>query len=267
MIVAPLRQVRYGTGKTGRLKTPAAAPKASPACPGAVSGLRASYSGRFRPGERIACIAAGQGVEAQGLTRGQPIVTSGATPAAQAGHPGQTLTGAPAGERPRLPGTPAGVSETGPANHRDRLVGPSVRRRTQVEQTMTRGRVRIEHGRNCVRACLGGELAADTTSPLLVWEVPYYPACHVSRPGTRGARSGGPAHDSFSARAKPPANTARSPRKAQSAGKHRRPGKATRIRCRRRLAPSQRPSSTTRQRPARPPLMPDRSCADVNTSR
>jgi Domain of unknown function (DUF427) len=35
---------------------------------------------------------------------------------------------------------------------------------------MTRGRV---------RAYLGGELAADTTSPLLVWEVPYYPAYYI----------------------------------------------------------------------------------------
>jgi Domain of unknown function (DUF427) len=48
-----------------------------------------------------------------------------------------------------------------------------------VEQTMTRGRVRVEHGRKRVRAYLGGELAADTTSPLLVWEVPYYPAYYI----------------------------------------------------------------------------------------
>src|ERR1700745_4068892 len=44
---------------------------------------------------------------------------------------------------------------------------------------MTRGRVRVEHGRKRVRAYLGGELAADTTSPLLVWEVPYYPAYYI----------------------------------------------------------------------------------------
>ena len=48
-----------------------------------------------------------------------------------------------------------------------------------MEQTMTRGRVRVEHGRKRVRAYLGGELAADTTSPLLVWEVPYYPAYYI----------------------------------------------------------------------------------------
>jgi uncharacterized protein (DUF427 family) len=48
-----------------------------------------------------------------------------------------------------------------------------------VEQTMTRGRVRVERGRKRVRAYLGGELAADTTSPLLVWEVPYYPAYYI----------------------------------------------------------------------------------------
>jgi uncharacterized protein (DUF427 family) len=44
---------------------------------------------------------------------------------------------------------------------------------------MTRGRVQIEHGRKRVRAYLRGELAADTTSPLLVWEVPYYPAYYI----------------------------------------------------------------------------------------
>src|SRR6185437_9759474 len=48
-----------------------------------------------------------------------------------------------------------------------------------VEQAMTRGRVRAECGRKRVRAYLGGELAADTTSPLLVWEVPYYPAYYI----------------------------------------------------------------------------------------
>ncbi|MGD2042804.1 MAG: DUF427 domain-containing protein [Acidimicrobiia bacterium] len=38
-----------------------------------------------------------------------------------------------------------------------------------------RGRVRIEHSDRRVRVMLGGEIVADTTSPLLVWEVPYYP--------------------------------------------------------------------------------------------
>ena len=38
-----------------------------------------------------------------------------------------------------------------------------------------RGRVRVEHGEKRVRAYLGGELVADTTEPLLVWEKPYYP--------------------------------------------------------------------------------------------
>ncbi len=37
------------------------------------------------------------------------------------------------------------------------------------------GRVRTERGHKRVRAMLGGELVVDTTSPLLVWEVPYYP--------------------------------------------------------------------------------------------
>jgi len=42
--------------------------------------------------------------------------------------------------------------------------------------TTTRGRVRVEHGAKRIRAYLGGELVADTTRPLLVWEKPYYPA-------------------------------------------------------------------------------------------
>ena len=38
-----------------------------------------------------------------------------------------------------------------------------------------RGRIRIETGAKRVRAYLGGEVVADTTRPVLVWEVPYYP--------------------------------------------------------------------------------------------
>jgi uncharacterized protein (DUF427 family) len=45
-----------------------------------------------------------------------------------------------------------------------------------VNRTVARrGRVRVEHGRKRIRAYLGGELVADTTRPLLVWEKPYYP--------------------------------------------------------------------------------------------
>jgi uncharacterized protein (DUF427 family) len=39
-----------------------------------------------------------------------------------------------------------------------------------------RGRIRIETGAKRVRAYLGGQVVADTTRPVLVWEVPYYPA-------------------------------------------------------------------------------------------
>jgi len=42
--------------------------------------------------------------------------------------------------------------------------------------TVTRRRVRVEHGAKRIRAYLGGEVVADTTRPLLVWEKPYYPA-------------------------------------------------------------------------------------------
>ena len=41
--------------------------------------------------------------------------------------------------------------------------------------TMKRGRVRVEPGAKRIRAYLGGELVADTTHPLLVWEKPFYP--------------------------------------------------------------------------------------------
>lgn len=41
---------------------------------------------------------------------------------------------------------------------------------------MSRGRVKVEQGAKRVRVYLGGEAVADTTTPLLVWEVPYYPA-------------------------------------------------------------------------------------------
>jgi uncharacterized protein (DUF427 family) len=52
--------------------------------------------------------------------------------------------------------------------------------------TRVRGRVRVERGAKRVRAYLGGELVADTTQPLLVWEQPayptyYFPAADVRR--------------------------------------------------------------------------------------
>ncbi len=46
---------------------------------------------------------------------------------------------------------------------------------TTTKTTQTRGRVRVEHGSKRIRAYLGGELVADTTHPLLVWEKPNYP--------------------------------------------------------------------------------------------
>ena len=46
---------------------------------------------------------------------------------------------------------------------------------TRAETRTTRGRIRVLPGSKRVRAYLGGELVADTTRPLLVWEVPYYP--------------------------------------------------------------------------------------------
>ena len=51
---------------------------------------------------------------------------------------------------------------------------------TDTETTRVRGRVRVEHGAKRVRAYLGGQLVADTTNPLLVWEKPYYPTYYFS---------------------------------------------------------------------------------------
>src|SRR5947209_197719 len=45
-----------------------------------------------------------------------------------------------------------------------------------TEQDRAQGSVRVEHGAKRIRAYLGGELVADTTEPLLVWEKPQYPA-------------------------------------------------------------------------------------------
>lgn len=42
-----------------------------------------------------------------------------------------------------------------------------------------RGRVRVETSAKRVRAYLGGDLVADTTSPHLVWEIPHYPAYYL----------------------------------------------------------------------------------------
>jgi uncharacterized protein (DUF427 family) len=42
-----------------------------------------------------------------------------------------------------------------------------------------RGRVRFEPSQKRVRAYLGQELVLDTTRPLLVWEIPNYPAYYV----------------------------------------------------------------------------------------
>jgi uncharacterized protein (DUF427 family) len=39
--------------------------------------------------------------------------------------------------------------------------------------------IRVEHSRKRIRILLGGELVADTTAPLLVWEVPYFPTYYI----------------------------------------------------------------------------------------
>jgi uncharacterized protein (DUF427 family) len=48
-----------------------------------------------------------------------------------------------------------------------------------MDQLDQRGRVRVERGRKWVRGYLGGQLVFDTRRPVLVWEVPYFPAYYV----------------------------------------------------------------------------------------
>ncbi|OLB79952.1 MAG: hypothetical protein AUI14_08545 [Actinobacteria bacterium 13_2_20CM_2_71_6] len=48
-----------------------------------------------------------------------------------------------------------------------------------MSEGTARGRVKVEQGHKRIRAYLGGELVADTVTPLLVWEVPYYPAYYL----------------------------------------------------------------------------------------
>jgi uncharacterized protein (DUF427 family) len=45
--------------------------------------------------------------------------------------------------------------------------------------TESRGRVRTEPSQKRVRTYLEGHLVADTLQPLLVWEIPYYPAYYL----------------------------------------------------------------------------------------
>jgi hypothetical protein len=47
--------------------------------------------------------------------------------------------------------------------------------------------VRIERGAKRVRAYLGGEVVADTTEPVLVWEAPYYPTYYFPVADVRAA--------------------------------------------------------------------------------
>jgi len=50
-----------------------------------------------------------------------------------------------------------------------------------MTDTQMRGRVRVETGRKRVRALVGGRVVADTRSPALVWERPYYPTYYLPR--------------------------------------------------------------------------------------
>ena len=48
-----------------------------------------------------------------------------------------------------------------------------------------RGRVKVEQGHKRVRAFLHGEVVADSAEPLLVWEIPYFPAYYFPEADVR----------------------------------------------------------------------------------
>src|SRR6185437_15185425 len=50
-----------------------------------------------------------------------------------------------------------------------------------------RGSVRAEPGHKRVRTYLNGELVADTRTPFLVWEVPYYPTYYLPAADVRAS--------------------------------------------------------------------------------
>jgi uncharacterized protein (DUF427 family) len=47
--------------------------------------------------------------------------------------------------------------------------------------------VRVERSQKRVRTYLAGELVADTTQPLLVWEIPYYPIYYIPAADVRAS--------------------------------------------------------------------------------
>ncbi|HTX30836.1 MAG TPA: DUF427 domain-containing protein [Solirubrobacteraceae bacterium] len=68
---------------------------------------------------------------------------------------------------------------------------------TTSEITKPRERIRIETGTKRVRAYLAGQVVADTTRPVLVWEVPYYPTYYIPLADVRAEAleaDGGVAH-------------------------------------------------------------------------
>jgi uncharacterized protein (DUF427 family) len=68
---------------------------------------------------------------------------------------------------------------------------------TTGKTSKANGRIRIETGAKRVRAYLGGEVVADTTAPVLVWEVPYYPTYYFPLADVRAEvlqADGGVAH-------------------------------------------------------------------------
>jgi uncharacterized protein (DUF427 family) len=57
---------------------------------------------------------------------------------------------------------------------------------TRIRTSKARETIRVEPGAKRVRAYLGAEVVVDTTHPVLVWEVPYYPTYYFPNADVRG---------------------------------------------------------------------------------
>src|SRR5215472_9949878 len=58
---------------------------------------------------------------------------------------------------------------------------------TTADTTTGATTLKFEPTRKRIRILLGGELVADTTDAMLVWEVPYYPAYYIPARDVRAA--------------------------------------------------------------------------------
>jgi uncharacterized protein (DUF427 family) len=68
----------------------------------------------------------------------------------------------------------------------DRTAGPDRTEGLERTEGKPRGRVKAIQGMKRVRALVGGHVIADTITPWLVWEVPYYPMYYFPQAAVQG---------------------------------------------------------------------------------